>query len=111
MKVVNRIKKSNDFSKVIKSGTYYKLPSYKISILKTDNGFVRVGLSVSKKLGCAVVRNRAKRQLRAMCDDLIDYNASSYDIVIIVKDKFLENSFDDNKSQLNELIKIQVGQK
>ena len=31
----------------------------------------RVGITVSKKLGCAVVRNRIKRRLRAACAPLL----------------------------------------
>ena len=111
MKVVNRIKKSNDFSIVINKGTYDRLPSFKVFTLKTDNKYARVGISVSKKIGGAVTRNRAKRQVRAMCDQIISYNDLSYDIVIILKYTFLETSFDDNKSQLSDLLQLQVGQK
>ena len=74
----------------------------------TDNGFVRVGVSASSKLGCAVIRNRVKRQTRAICDSLIDYNKRSLDIVIIIKSYFLLKTFDDNKSQFCDFIK-QVG--
>lgn len=73
-------------------------------MLKTETGYTRVGISVSKKLGSAVTRNRAKRQVRAMCDEIIKYNETSYDIVIILKDKFLEMSFGENKSQLSDLL-------
>ena len=104
MKVVNRIKKSNDFSIVINKGVFHRSPSYKLFMLKTETGYTRVGISVSKKLGSAVTRNRAKRQVRAMCDEIIKCNETSYDIVIILKDKFLEMSFDENKSQLSDLL-------
>lgn len=108
MKVLNRIKKSEDFATTIHKGTSFRLPSYLVHVRKTDNGFVRVGISASSKLGCAVIRNRIKRQTRAICDSLIDYNKQSLDIVIIIKNKFLLNSFGDNKSQLSDFIK-QVG--
>ena len=105
MKVLNRIKKSDDFAKAIHKGNSFRLPSYIVHVRKTDNKMTRVGISASKKLGCAVVRNRAKRQVRAICDEVIDYSQKSLDIVIIVKNKFLTNSFDDNKSQLCDLMK------
>lgn len=108
MKVLNRIKKSEDFATTIHKGNSFRLPSYIVHVRKTDIGFVRVGISASSKLGCAVIRNRIKRQTRAICDSLIDYNKQSLDIVIIIKNKFLLNSFDDNKSQLSDFIK-QVG--
>ena len=105
MKVVNRIKKSEDFALTINKGHFYRLPSFKVFINKTDNNYVRIGLSVSSKLGCAVVRNRIKRQVRAMCDSLVDYQSKSQDVVIIVKSDFLEKTFNDNKSQLGDLFK------
>ncbi len=109
MKVVNRIKKSGDFSTAIKKGNSYHSPSFVIHVRKTDNKIVRVGISASTKLGCAVVRNRIKRQVRAMCDELIDYQKQSLDVVIIVRYKFLEKTFDDNKSLLSDILKVQVG--
>ena len=64
-----------------------------------------MGISASKKLGNAVVRNRAKRQVRAICDQIINYNEQSLDIVVIIKNKFLDESFDNNKSQLCDFMK------
>ena len=105
MKTLNRIKKSDDFATTIHKGNSFRLPSYIVYTIKNDLGYTRVGISVSKKLGCAVVRNRVKRQVRAICDSVIDYSARSLDIVIVVKSKFLETSFDDNKSQLSDFMK------
>ena len=109
MKVINRIKASDDFALTIKKGRTYKNQSYTIHAIKTDRTYSRVGLSVSTKIGNAVVRSRVKRQLRAMCDNLINYDKSSFDLVIIVRNKFLDNSFQDNQSLLRDLLNVQVG--
>lgn len=109
MKVINRIKASDDFALAIKKGRTYKNQSYTIHAYKTDRQFSRVGLSVSTKIGNAVVRSRVKRQLRAMCDSLLNYSNSSFDLVIIVKSKFLENTFQNNQSLLSDLLNVQVG--
>ena len=105
MKAVNRIKKNEDFGLAINKGNSTRLPSYIIHVLKTNTGFTRVGISTSKKLGHAVIRNRIRRQVRAICDEVIDYNKQSLDIVIIVRRKFLETSFNDNKSLLSDYMK------
>ena len=105
MKVINRIKKSTDFGLTINNGTTVRTPSFIIHYLNSNNGFTRVGISASKKLGCAVQRTRIKRQVRAICDQLIDYSQKSLDIVIIVKNKFLEKTFDENKSQICDFMK------
>ena len=109
MKILNRIKKSEDFATTIHKGNSLRLPSFVVYVKNNDLPYVRVGISASKKLGNAVTRNRVKRQVRAMCDSLIKYDASSLDIVIVVKSMFLEKTFDDNKSQLSDLITKQVG--
>ncbi len=105
MKIINRIKKNTDFGLAINNGHSTRLPSYVLFNRKTDLGFTRVGISVSKKLGGAVTRNRIKRQVRAICQEVIDFNKYSLDLVIIVKEPFLKKTFDDNKSQLCDYMK------
>ena len=104
MKTLNRIKKSDDFATTIHKGNSFRLPSYIVYTIKTNNGYTRVGISASRKLGCAVIRNRVKRQVRAICDSLINYEERSLDIVIVVRAKFLTQTFDENKSQLSDFI-------
>ena len=104
MKIINRIKKSDDFLVTIKKGHAYRNSQYTVHVAETSRGYIRVGLSVSSKLGNAVVRNRIKRQVRAMCDSLIDYTKGSKDIVIVVRKPFLDGEFNDNKSFLNDLL-------
>ena len=104
MKVINRIKASDDFALAIKQGRAQRNQSYVIHYRPNEFNYVRVGISVSSKLGNAVVRNLVKRQIRSMCDALIDYNSQSFDIVIIAKANFLTRSYDDNKKSLQELL-------
>ena len=104
MKVINRIKNSEEFVSTVKNGKVLKETPYLIHYKNNELSTCRVGLSVSKRIGNAVTRNRVKRQVRAMCDSLIDYSSHTFDIVIIVKSEFLNNSFDDNKNKLNNLL-------
>ena len=105
MKVINRIKKNEDFGVAINKCKSSRLSSFIVYCYQTELGYSRVGISASKKLGNAVTRNRIKRQVRAMCDNLIDYSSKSYDIVIIVRGQFLNCSFNDNQSQLSDYVK------
>ena len=104
MKVINRIKKSDDFLLTIKKGKAYRSDRFTVHLNPTELGYTRVGLSVSSKVGNAVTRNRIKRQLRSMCDSLLDYNERSVDIVIVVRKPYLNFDFNDNKSHLCDLI-------
>ena len=103
MKIINRIKANDDFATTIKKGKAQRDQSYVIHYCTNSLNYTRVGISVSSKLGNAVVRNHIKRQIRSMCDELIDYN-QSLDIVIVAKQGFLTNSYDDNKTSLNKLL-------
>lgn len=106
MKIVNRIKKTQDFAVTIKKGKTYRTTSYLVHVANNEMGYTRIGISVSTKLGNAVVRNRIKRQIRAMCGELIDFNQQSLDIVIIAKQHFLEVDYQENKRLLKELLKF-----
>lgn len=109
MKVINRIKKSDDFLLTIKKGVTYRTDAYTLHISNNPYSYTRVGISVSSKLGNAVTRNRIKRQVRSMCDSIIDYTKQSLDIVIVVRKPFLNGTFNDNKSHLSDLLSVQVG--
>ena len=106
MKVINRIKASDDFALTIKKGKAQRDQSYVIHYRTNELDYARVGISVSSKLGNAVARNHIKRQVRSMCDELIDYNNQKLDIVIVVKQGFLSRSFDDNKMSLKKLLNL-----
>ena len=104
MKIVNRIKANDDFATTIKKGKTQRDQSYVIHYNTNSLNYTRVGISVSSKLGNAVVRNHIKRQIRSMCDALINYDNQSFDIVIIAKPSFLTNSYDDNQTSLRKLL-------
>ena len=104
MKIINRIKASEDFALTIKKGKAQRDQSYVIHFNENQLGYTRVGISVSSKLGNAVARNLIKRQIRSMCDSLIEYNKHSFDVVIVTKQNYLNNSYDDNKESLRKLL-------
>ena len=104
MKVINRIKDNREFVSTVRKGNVLKHSPFIIHFIKNDKNVCRIGLSVSKKLGNAVTRNRVKRQTRAMCDSLVNYTSHTFDVVIVIKEEFLNLSFDDNKSILNNLL-------
>ena len=104
MKVINRIKRNKQFVLTVKKGKTLKETPYVIHYIDNELNVCRVGLSVSKRIGNAVTRNRIKRQARAMCDSLIDYSSHTFDVVIVIKEEFLNSDFDTNKNILNNLL-------
>ena len=106
MKIINRIKASDDFALTIKKGKAQRDQSYVIHCRNNELNYTRVGISVSSKIGNAVMRNHIKRQVRSMCDEIINYDNQTLDIVIVIKQGFLNRSFDDNKTSLINLLNL-----
>jgi ribonuclease P protein component len=58
------LKNSADFQRISKAGKKSVFPSFIMLALQSGAEGFRLGLTVSRKVGNAVVRNRAKRRLR-----------------------------------------------
>ena len=59
-----RVKSEKDFNAIFKSGQSFANRKFVVYMLEKEQKHFRVGISVSKKLGNAVVRNRIKRKIR-----------------------------------------------
>ena len=90
MKKKNVLKRNIDFDRIIKNN----------NLERTDNEEYHFGLSVGKKVGNAVIRNRVKRQLRSIIDEK-NYQ-KGLNCIIIVKKGILDKSFNDMKVELFE---------
>ena len=94
--IMDRIKKSADFKLVSRLGKKWISDSFIMLILKReeDSSPLRLGLTVSRKVGNAVKRNRVKRRFRALMrlyapqDEL-----SGFDIVLIGRTAAIEKDF------------------
>lgn len=105
MKKENRIRKNEEFNRIIAKKHSFSNATF---IVYSDNrqlDHARIGISVSKKLGDAVTRNKIKRQLRMMLMETVNVNTCPKDLIVIVRNRFKDNSFQDNKSFLEKLIK------
>ena len=102
------IKKSDDFSKIISTGKNIK--NKYISLYYKESNSTLYGITVPKKTGHAVVRNRLKRRAK----NIIRTNEISiqlgYNYVIIIKEPSLNLSYEELTSNLLELFK-KVGKK
>jgi len=87
MSALPTLKSSGDFQRVSKLGRRLSFPTFILQALKTDSaGPLRVGYTASRKVGNAVIRNRAKRRLREVVRLLSkEKMLSGGEIVLIAK--------------------------
>ena len=104
MIVKNRIKKYSEFQKVIAEGDVKKTSFFVSYSLKNELGYSRFGISVPKKTGNAVFRNRVKRQVRSAIGLSTDYE-KPVDTILIVRKSYDSNNFNEIKEEIQELIK------
>ncbi|WP_106495688.1 ribonuclease P protein component [Lentibacillus sp. Marseille-P4043] len=105
MKKAFRIKDNKEFQHVFKKGKSFANRQLVIYYLqKPDQGHFRIGLSVGKKIGNAVTRNRIKRYLRQAFHELDKKVYTNYDIVIIARQPTKEMDFHHIKKSLVHLL-------
>ena len=105
MIVKNRIKKYSEFQKVIEEGEVKKTCFFVSYSTKNNLGYSRFGISVPKKTGNAVVRNRIKRQVRSAIGQSTQFE-KPIDMVLIIRKNYDTNSFDQVLSEIKELLKL-----
>ena len=102
MKKINILKSNEDFGRIIHSNTAIKYKSFIIYIEENTNDVHKFGISVSKKIGNAVCRNKKKRQIKAIIDKK-DYK-NNFNCIIIVRKSYLDFSYEENKNNLNYIL-------
>ena len=99
MKKGNRILAHEEFLEVEKSPTSLRTPDFVVYKRKSSLDKLRVGISVSKKNGNAVRRNKIKRQLRAIVDGAVSAD-SPIDLVVVARRSYEPSSFAKAKEEL-----------
>lgn len=79
------VKNQRDFDRIIKEGRYRKNNSYVIYYEKNKLPYDRFGISVGKRIGNAVNRNKHKRKLRAIIDNYKKLYVNNRDYIIILR--------------------------
>ena len=104
MKKKFRVKKAGEFQTIIQHKKFVSCPSFVFYVMERSQENSRIGISVGKKLGNAVVRNKIKRQVRMMFQEMYDFD-EKFDGILIVRQKYLDQSYANNKKDLERLIK------
>lgn len=96
----NRLKKNRQFNFIYRNGQakHTRFLSLVFSSSKLED--VKVGFSVSKKIGKSVVRNKVKRRLRAIVRSLLPCFSSHYNYIFIAKEGIDSLTFDEIKNEV-----------
>ena len=107
MKKELRIKKNKEFQEAFQKGHSFANRQFVVySLKKEGQDYYRIGLSVSKKIGNAVTRNRIKRYLKQSIFELNDQLAPGNDYVIIARKPAAEMDFFEVKKSITHVLKV-----
>ncbi|WP_019413362.1 ribonuclease P protein component [Paenisporosarcina sp. TG20] len=102
-----RVKKSKEFQKIFNHGKSFANRQFVLYLLpKVEQEEFRIGLSVSKKVGNAVTRNRIKRYIKQSFLELKDVINPKMDYVIIARNQAASLDFHDSKKSLEHVLKV-----
>ena len=108
----HRLSRSRDFDAVYRNGrsvsTRY-LVLYRFDRQRDDEGDVRLGIAVPKKIGTAVARNRIKRRLREGWRELLPTVPAGADYVLLVRGPLAEAGENRGPEWLRERLEEVLG--
>lgn len=106
MKKQYRVKKSKEIEGILKNHKLSSSPYFTLYMKEqNETNHFRYAMSVGKKIGNAVVRNRIKRQIRAVIRNL--NVVPNVDVFIVAKGKVLDLTFQEIEKDINYLFQKQ----
>jgi len=108
MKKQYRVKKNQEIELILKEKKYCGNQYFTVyKRINSETSYFRYAISVGKKIGNAVVRNKIKRQVTSIIDNLNIKLNSNTDVFIIVRPKVKDIDFLTMKLQLEYLFNKQ----
>lgn len=107
MKKQHRLQKNEEFQQVFQLGSSAANRQFVVyQLQKTEQQTVRIGLSVSKKLGNAVQRNRIKRLMKEVLRDTAEELKQDRDVVIIARKPVTSMELGEMEKSLRHVLNV-----
>jgi len=101
---LSRLRKSWEFKRVWKMGCRLHTPHFILLVTENSSQGPRLGLTVSRKIGNAVLRNRVKRHVREFFRQQKENFAANLDLSIIAKRGAASLSMNDTYVELQKAL-------
>lgn len=98
------VKNNYEFENIIQQGSVKKNNSFVIYSLNNNLSYDKFGISVGKKIGNAVVRNKYKRKIRSIIDKYKKNYVKSADYIIILRRGAEEKSYQELENDFFKLM-------
>ncbi|MBQ2746761.1 MAG: ribonuclease P protein component [Clostridia bacterium] len=87
--MIEKLKINKEFRRVYGRGKSHVSPFVVSYVMRQKGENVRLGITVSKKIGSAVVRNRAKRIITAAVRECLPHINCGCDIVLVARTRIV----------------------
>jgi ribonuclease P protein component len=99
------LKRHKEFRYTYARGRSQSLPLFTLVYAKSRLDTVRIGFSVSKRIGNAVQRNRAKRRMRAALTPLLHSISGGFNVIFVAKQEVLSAPFPELSREMETLLR------
>ncbi len=89
-------------------GKRYATPGFVLLVFdrKDQDSSKRLGITITKKVGNAVIRNRMRRRFRELANIMLpDLGKTGADHILIGRDGGIERNYDDLRAELSQALR------
>ncbi len=106
MDKIYRLRSNMEFKKVYSGGKSYWNRNLILYVKKNNLDYPRIGYSITKKIGNAVIRNNVRRRMKEI--NRISFNRinGNYDLIFIPKKNIVDISYKELESAMLHILKI-----
>ncbi len=104
LKTQFRLKKRKEFNYIYRKGEKFNSENLSLIVIKSKFQNCKIGLSVSNKVGNAVVRNKLKRQFRAILAPFVT-KIQYKNFILVAHPTIIDKDFTEKQNEIIKLLK------